>query len=75
MNILYGWSIKRAGAAMTIEHSTGKITGVASVAPLTEHGPIIAALGDGTEYFLAMTTAATQPAADPATAGGEEAAG
>lgn len=40
MDKLYSWKIKRSGAAMTIEHSCGRITGVLVVEPRS--GKIVA---------------------------------
>lgn len=34
MDKLYSWRIKRSGAAMTIEHSCGRITGVLLIEPM-----------------------------------------
>lgn len=33
MDKVYGWSVKRAGATMTVTHNSGKITGVAEIVP------------------------------------------
>lgn len=44
MKTLYDWSARRAGAGITITHSTGKITGVDSVC--VEDGIVVACKGD-----------------------------
>ena len=47
---LYGWSVKRAGAGMTVKHSAGKVTGLVSVE--LRGGGVIATAADGSEYRL-----------------------
>lgn len=51
---IFGWTIKRAGGAMTITHNAGKITEVVAVEPRFHEGcwRIIATQGNGTEYDL-----------------------
>ncbi len=50
MEKLNGWSAKRAGAAITITHSTGKITGVRLIG--NEDGKTVARTADGKKYEL-----------------------
>lgn len=45
METLYSWSLRRAGAKMTLTHSCGKITGVDTVAP-NANGVVVARKGD-----------------------------
>lgn len=58
MKTLYDWKAQRAGAAITITHSTGKITGIAVIAPArVERGAgqyqgLVAIGKDGQRYEL-----------------------
>lgn len=49
-NKLYSWRAYRAGAAITITHSCGKIVNIAQIEPIG--GVIIATKHDGTKYEL-----------------------
>jgi len=51
MDRLYSWEAKRAGAAITITHSCGKIVGITGI---TRQGnKVVAVGGDGRSYELA----------------------
>ncbi len=50
MDKLYSWNVKRAGAAMTVTHSCGKITNVDMIQP--ENGEIVATCKDGRKFAL-----------------------
>lgn len=58
MDRLYSWKIVRSGAAMTIEHSCGKLAGFVSVEFVGEIGldapapKIIATMRDGRQFEL-----------------------
>ena len=52
MDALYSWTAKRAGAAVTVEHSTGKITGIDNIEP-NRLGQVIAQHRDGRAFVLA----------------------
>jgi len=60
MDKLYSWTIRRAGAAVTVSHSCGKITGITLVEPEWVHetpqadaARVIVATGrDGRKYQL-----------------------
>jgi hypothetical protein len=53
MHILYSWSIRRSGAAMTITHSCGRVVNVERVEPDTL-GKVIAykATGEAFELYV-----------------------
>lgn len=53
METLRNWSAKRAGASITITHSTGKITGVEKIEP-SSGDRVIATDGNGKQYVLAL---------------------
>jgi hypothetical protein len=59
MDKLYSWTIRRAGAGLTIAHSCGKITNVVTVEPeQTQAGKpetrrIVATTGTGRAFELA----------------------
>ena len=52
MERLYSWSIVRSGAAMTIRHSCGNLTGFAEVRYDPNAHKIIATLKDGRQFEL-----------------------
>lgn len=55
MDTLYSWNAYRAGAAITIAHSCGKVTGVAMIEP--RNGKLIATRSAGSgggEFALHM---------------------
>ena len=62
MDKLYSWTAKRAGAGITITHSCGRITGVASIAPenicerfdplILDRRSLVATHNNGTKYEL-----------------------
>lgn len=51
MTNLYSWEARRAGAGISITHSTGKITNVQTITS-NEHGQIIATKATGETYVL-----------------------
>lgn len=52
MTPIYGWSIRRAGSAMTITHASGKLTNIESVAPHYVDGCLhIVAVQEGGRTF------------------------
>jgi hypothetical protein len=56
---LYGWMAKRAGAGITIVHSTGKVTDIESITltEITNDAPaLVARRSDGEVYELVTTT-------------------
>ncbi len=52
MDKLYSWTVSRAGATLTVSHSTGKITGVVTVGVF--EGRVVAHHGDGRRFELAV---------------------
>lgn len=61
MDTLYTWQAKRAGAAITITHSTGKITGVAEIA-VDDQGRVRAHVPGKEMFDLQLSTAPHQDA-------------
>lgn len=51
MPILYSWSVRRSGAAMTISHSCGKIVNVTRIEPNADRH-IIAYKDNGERFRL-----------------------
>lgn len=51
MPILYSWSVRRSGAAMTINHSCGRVVNVERIEP-NATGEVIAYKANGGTYWL-----------------------
>lgn len=54
MNKLYNWTAARAGSAITVTHSCGKITGIVTIS--VQDGAVIAISGDGRQFELAVAS-------------------
>lgn len=55
MQRVYDWTAKRAGGAITVDHSTGKLTGISSIH--CEGGLLVAMRFDGVKFHLAFQSA------------------
>lgn len=51
METLYSWTARRAGASITITHSTGKITGIEKIEPSGD-GRVIATDTSGQKQYV-----------------------
>lgn len=63
MQQVYNWSALRSGSAITIDHSTGKLTGISVIQ--CEGGLLVATRNDGEKFQLAFCQAPAIAASAP----------